>query len=376
MSLRSLPPFLIAFNVVGYLLQYVAPIIGLLGNVLVIIVYARTYKRGNNNTDYLVINLAVVDIAIVVSQSLEGLWFYFRLHFRYALNNILCRFEWFVYFLVFALSAATLLSISIERFRAIMMPLRGAWNKRQVKVLISCIWLICTIVVTPVLFISRLDTQYHNYPIILGIKGNGSNSNSGSNFSNVSTTVMTMSNRTIYFCIISGPNSNAYTDAFPIMYAIIIYILPLIIMITAYSCMTWKLWKHVELGQNTMSIRRKQKRNRKIVMMFSIITIAFMLCYAPFVAWYIIEQFYTPYHIGYRLSLNRAFFSRFKYLPALNSAINPVVYAFAGNSFKQRLRELFRTVRRRKSYNLNLTDMINISPRLSSLKGQSQNISK
>ena len=132
-------------------------IIALSGNVTVCyIVYA--YQRMRTVTNYFIVNLAFSDILMAVmcipftfvANLLIGYW---------PFGAFMCPLVMYLQVVSVFLSAFTLVAISLDRFVAILLPLRPKLTTRQAIPLIVLIWLLSLLVPLPVAIVSRVVSK-------------------------------------------------------------------------------------------------------------------------------------------------------------------------------------------------------------------------
>jgi neuropeptide FF receptor 2 len=118
---------------VFFILILIAGIIGLVGNVIVIIVYVLDDKL-RSFTTYFFVNLSIVDIGIVLLCLPLGLLDMYNSH--WILGKFVCHVSFFVESVFISVSSLTLIAISLERLFAIQKPLevRKIVNKTNLSI--------------------------------------------------------------------------------------------------------------------------------------------------------------------------------------------------------------------------------------------------
>ena len=132
-------------------------IIAIGGNVSVCyIVFA--YQRMRTVTNYFIVNLAFSDILMAVmcipftfiANLLIGFW---------PFGSIMCPLVSYLQIVSVFVSAFTLVAISLDRFVAILLPLRPKLSTRQAIPLILLIWTLSLLVSLPVAMLSRVEEK-------------------------------------------------------------------------------------------------------------------------------------------------------------------------------------------------------------------------
>ncbi|CAF0929624.1 unnamed protein product [Brachionus calyciflorus] len=140
------------YTVLFFISILTVALIGLIGNIVVIIVYTFD-KSLRSFTNYFFVNLSIVDILIVLvclpvgllDLLMEGAWI---------LGEIACKLEFFIEAVLISVSSLTLISISIERFYAIFQPIHmnTLMSKKLSIIVLVMLWIISIIFSSPFIF--------------------------------------------------------------------------------------------------------------------------------------------------------------------------------------------------------------------------------
>ncbi|XP_070571123.1 galanin receptor 2b-like [Ptychodera flava] len=95
------------------------------------------------------------------------------------------------------------------------------------------------------------------------------------------------------------------------------------------------------------------KAKHKVVKMYLIVCLAFCVCWAPNQLLFLIANF------GYRINYNGGLYNSTRVLAAVNSCLNPFIYAVWSRPFRQGVKAVF--CRRRKTWNTDHSYVSNIS---------------
>lgn len=147
---------LAGFPVVGVvqLVLYVAiTIAGLVGNSLVIVTLLGRQTRRVG--EYLILNLAITDLATCVISIPFDLAE--RLSGGFPFGSILCYLIYPLQTVLMAVSVITLLSMSLERHRVVMTPLRPRVLPRTAKLAICVSWIVPCLVIIPYALVLRVE---------------------------------------------------------------------------------------------------------------------------------------------------------------------------------------------------------------------------
>ena len=282
----------------------------LVGNLLVILVFKRNLTT-RTNTNYFIINMAVSDLLFplfVWPRETANIWLERnRWLLGGAAGQFSCKTIMFLTDISTTVSIQTLVLIAIERFIAVVFPLKVRnFTPRIRKNSTILTWLTAVVVHSPYLYIFKLVSgQCGTLHCIRDWEPLGENQMADKLYS---TTL-----------------------------AFILIFIPLTLIFILYTCILEVLRKKKALanpiGEEENARRRKQ--NRKIIKMCLSIVIAFALCWLPF------SVFILLYHYSIVSSsfINR-FISVFLFLAYANSAINPWILIYFSQNFRHGLRNM------------------------------------
>ena len=134
-NLYDVPPTIIALLSICYGL---ISLVAIIGNFCVILIVG-TSRRMRSVTNYFIANLAVADIII----GLFSIPFQFQaaLLQKWVLPPFMCAFCPFVQVLSVNVSIITLTAIALDRYRAVVHPLKARTTKMSAKLVIIAIWI-------------------------------------------------------------------------------------------------------------------------------------------------------------------------------------------------------------------------------------------
>ena len=112
------------------------------------------YQRMRTVTNFFIFNLACSDILMSV-LCIPFTFVANALMLYWPFPDVMCPFVTYVQTLAVFLSAFTLVGISLDRYRAIMFPLRPRMTKQQAVVIIIVIWLLSLAVPLPIAILSK-----------------------------------------------------------------------------------------------------------------------------------------------------------------------------------------------------------------------------
>ncbi|XP_013780503.1 tachykinin-like peptides receptor 99D [Limulus polyphemus] len=282
-------------------------LVAVIGNFCVLWIVA-TSRRMQTVTNFFIANLACADIII----GLFSIPFQFQaaLLQRWVLPNFMCAFCPFVQVLSVNVSIFTLTAIALDRYRAVMSPLKARTSKLRAKLSVLGIWAFSAALGVPnavALRVSLLDDP-------------------------------ATGNKTKPFCQNSGISPLAWRTYNHILVSLQ-YFVPLFIISYAYIRMGIRLRQNQTpgnaQGQRDANILRNKQ---KVIKMLFIVVAVFTICWLPFQTYNILQEVYPA--INEYKYINVIWFCC-HWLAMSNSCYNPFVYAIYNERFNTEFRSRF-----------------------------------
>lgn len=306
---------------------------GLLGNVSIILTVALI-RSMRTTINFYVANLAAADAMICVMCMLPLAVDVLKDAQIYRLGSFMCKFQNFTEMTCLICSVLTLSAISCDRFKAVMFPLQVRAAKHRTSLVIAIIWIISILVSTPLLIVKQYrikewdnvnETQcIEKWPVYFDIDETGKNC------------VSYIPGRFIYYTV-------ALTT---------LYFFPVILMITAYSLILWKVQMGVIPGeQNEANANAHSRTRRKVNQMVFIVLVAFIICWTPFqiIAVYavFVEKGIAPIS-DWILEFDWIA----KFLAYANSFVNPIIYGGYNKAFRDGFCNLLKRGCKRRQFGI------------------------
>uniref|UniRef100_A0A672LMQ5 Neuromedin-K receptor-like n=1 Tax=Sinocyclocheilus grahami TaxID=75366 RepID=A0A672LMQ5_SINGR len=198
--------------------------VAVFGNLIVIWIILA-HKRMRTVTNYFLLNLAFSDASMAAFNTLIN--FIYATHGEWYFGEVYCKFHnFFPVTAVFA-SIYSMTAIAVDRYMAIIHPLKPRLSATATKVVIVCIWALAVILAFPLCFYS---------------------------------TTRTMPRRTI--CYVAWPRPSE--DSYHIIVTVLVYMLPLVVMGITYTIVGVTLWGGAIPGDSSDSYVGQLHAKRKV----------------------------------------------------------------------------------------------------------------
>ena len=279
----------------------------LIGNVLVAATFMKT-RNLRTSTNYYIVNMAVSDLLCPFFNwplyASEGMLTPTTLISEPWASSV-CKLGMYLRIVSQVVSVLSLVLIALDRFIAIVYPLKGIMLNVKIRVVL--------------LFLSWLIPILYGLPYTLF------------------TRTIKVDGQTFCRFMMSGKAQTVYTGAIFVLF----YLIPLITIIILYSLITRSLKKRPlpgnSLVRNQGNEKRRQQNQRILKIMISIV-FGFFICWTPLCIYVFLKIFYPTVFPTDRCLLLVGL--TFYVCPSLSTAINPIIlFAFSTN-YNQALRSL------------------------------------
>ena len=273
--------------------------VGLFGNTLVIYVVAK-FSKMQTVTNRYILNLAIADdlfvigIPFLIATSYYGYW---------PFGSFLCKFYMIITSMNQFSSSMFLTILSVDRYIAVCHPIPAQNVRTHMVAKLSSIgaWVIVAILCIPIFIYAYEDPMPHS-----GLKN----------------------------CNLFWPSE--YEKIFTISTFITAFAIPVLAFVICYSFVLVKL---KTLGPTNRTADKK-KNLRKVTRMVLTVIAVYVFCFTPYWVMQISLMFSPPGTVQSNMMV--ICFLTSSLLTYINSAINPILYAFLSDNFKKSFLQAFK----------------------------------
>ena len=281
-----------------YFLIFLSSIVG---NSFVLWLCYKLKRQRESSLTCCIANLAIADVTFTVLTIFVLILFLWT----WVGGEIFCKLVSFVIEACYSTSILTLVLISFERLKAVVDPLsvRLITKENMLRKLIA-VWSVSAVVASPLLYAYQTQTD-----------DTGTVSCTNIMFGDMA--------RQIYYTI----------------HAFCFFFVPLVYMIVVQKRVFLSLRSSVASNTiNTISASMRYKRHYKVAKVLAALTIAFVICWSPFMV--------TRTMLYFHLTNGGYVWRASQLLILLNTVLDPILYGVYGEAMRQYARSLFKKTRR------------------------------
>ena len=295
----SLP--LVIFGSCFYFVVYT---LSIAGNCFVL---SACYKRRSSSLKWFIANLATADLTFALLSILDIVSFLWT----WVGGQVTCKIQCFWIEACYTTSIMTLVLISFERIKAVVNPFNARLSdpENAYKKVIS-LWVVSLVVCSPLLYAYQVLTLDYSGQVICTNRPFGD------------------LGRQVYYSI----------------HAICFFMVPLIYMIYAQTTIFLTLRSSIRVFPTQNSFATSStNRHRKVAKTLSALTLAFIICWSPFMIFRTLMYF--------NLSSEGHIWRASQLLVLSNTAIDPILYGIYGESLnvRQSIQRIFTCLTCRKT---------------------------
>lgn len=286
-------------------IMYIAVSVAAIGGNGIVCYIVLAYQRMRTVTNMFIMNLAIGDILMAslcipftfVSNLLLGYW---------PFGGVMCVVVTYAQCVTVFISAYTLIAISVDRYTAIVYPLRPRMTKLRSKIIIGVVWLVALVTPLP----TALVTQLVPHPC---------------------------ANQT-YYCLEQW-GTPEQTTYYSMALMILQYFFPLLALIFTYTRIAVVVWGKETPGEaQDERDQRMAASKRKMIKMMIACVAAFLLCWLPLNLFIVVSEQYPDVYdlngIGYVWFVCH-------WLAMSHTCYNPLIYFWMNAKFRTGLQAVF-----------------------------------
>lgn len=311
------PPVALGTIIILSILFIFIGVLGIVGNSLVITVILIDRKMRQSVTNVFIMNLAIADLLIMISFIPDIIQFI--LNRGWLLGVGMCKFNRYILVTCLYVSVLSLVSVCIERFVAIVFPIKAQilCNRRKNFIVVSLIWYVG--------FMCALPTALYNQVILV---------NPLQNFSLCLTSFPTMLGQHVY----------KFSEF------ALFYFIPVCIQIILYAIIGKRLYVSTSELHTKFQMRKDTncktdrtsdtiKARKGVVKMLVASVIVYTGCYAP-------PQVLLFYNAisNTRFQETWEFVAIVHVIAYINSAANPILYSIFSQNFRKNFKKCLKCI--------------------------------
>ncbi|KRX81138.1 Tachykinin-like peptides receptor 99D [Trichinella sp. T6] len=279
------------------------------GNSIVIWI-VLAHKQMRTVTNYFLLNLALADASISLFNVCFN--FVYILYYNWWFGDLYCYFSNLMGVAPTCASVFTLMSMSVDRYVAIMNPLRKRMSRHKTIATIVVIWIAA--------FLCALPMFLHSYTKKFFFENGDKRS----------------------VCYADNyPDGDAKTSAqfkiYNYFLLFITYILPLGVLSFTFIRMARVLWGGKTIGEHRQESQICAKR--KVVKMLTVVGSLFMVCWLPY---HIYFTFLVPLFAEMDFLTAQHVYMSMYWLAMSSTVVNPIIYCWMNSRFRTGFRYIFR----------------------------------
>ncbi|KAM9317457.1 prokineticin receptor 1 [Gastrophryne carolinensis] len=291
--------FFAAKIVIGVALVCIMLVCGI-GNFIFIAALAR-YKKLRNLTNLLIANLAISDFIVAIVCCPFEMDYYVVKQLSWEHGHVLCASVNYLRYVSLYVSTNALLAIAVDRYLAIVHPLKPRMNYQTASLLIAFVWIISLLIAIPSAYFATESVLY-----------------------------IGKSQQKIFCGQIWPVDQQIYYKSYFLFIFGVEFVGPVFTMTLCYARISKELWFKTVPGFQTEQIRKRLRCRRKTVLVLMCILTAYVLCWAPFYGFTIVRDFFPTVFIKEKHYLSA--FYIVECIAMSNSMINTMCFVTVKNN--------------------------------------------
>ncbi|XP_016067439.1 PREDICTED: prokineticin receptor 2 [Miniopterus natalensis] len=308
-DMTKTPTFFAAQIVIGMALAAIMLVCGV-GNFIFIAALVR-YKKLRNLTNLLIANLAVSDFLVAIVCCPFEMDYYVVRQLSWEHGHALCASVNYLRTVSLYVSTNALLAIAIDRYLAIVHPLKPRMNYQTASFLIASVWAVSVLIAIPSAYFAT------------------------------ETALFIVKSREKTFCGQVWPvDQQLYYKSYFLFIFGVEFVGPVVAMTLCYARISRELWFKAVPGFQTEQIRKRLRCRRKTVLVLLCVLSAYVLCWAPFYGFAIVRDFFPSLFVREKHYLTA--FYVVECIAMSNSVVNTVCFVAVKDGTRKYFRKAMR----------------------------------
>ncbi|XP_044762535.1 tachykinin-like peptides receptor 99D [Coccinella septempunctata] len=280
------------------------------GGNLIVIWIVLAHKRMRTVTNYFLLNLSIAD---TMASTLNVTFNYvYMLNSHWPFGELYCKITQFIAMLSICASVFSLMSISIDRYMAIMKPLRPRMGRTVTLLLAMSTWVVGFIIGLP----SWLFYKTYHFSI--------------------------SETEERIICFSEWPdgvtNESMIEYSYNVAFLFVTYVVPIGSMTFTYARIGKELWGSQSIGECTQRQMENIKSKRRVVKMMMVVVIIFAVCWLPYHLYFIVTSYFPD--ITNTRYIQETYLAIY-WLAMSNSMYNPMIYCWMNARFRRGFKQFF-----------------------------------
>ncbi|GMS96828.1 hypothetical protein PENTCL1PPCAC_19003, partial [Pristionchus entomophagus] len=284
-----------------------------IGNSIVIWI-VLCHERMRTVTNYYLLNLAIADAAISILNT--GFTWSYLVHYNWTWPTFYCAINNFMGIAPICASVFTMIVMSIDRYWAVVHPLRKRPGRKATVAVILIIWLVSGIISLPAWLASHHQVYYHY------------DKNDGL----IHTQVICLAD--------NFPDGNSQDSILSDLYLHLLTIMQYIVPLTVLSFTYWKVGGVLRKKESVGEVRHYKNiaAKKKASKMLALVVAIFMIVWLPYHAFFLLSGFMYTYEID----VSQLIYINVYLFGMSSSIFNPIIYYFMNKRFRTGFKYVFR----------------------------------
>ncbi|KAL3189682.1 hypothetical protein MRX96_021148 [Rhipicephalus microplus] len=280
------------------------------GGNLIVIWIVLAHKRMRTVTNYFIVNLSLADTMVSTLNVIFN--FIYMLNGDWPFGTAYCKVSNFIAIVSVAASVFTLMAICIDRYMAIMRPLRPRMSRATTLNIAIWIWVASSLLSLPNILYSTTKAEI---------------------FANGDSRII---------CYIFWPDGDTTESHDEYVYNVVIlivtYMIPVTSMAFTYFRVGRELWGSQSIGECTAKQIEAIKSKRKIVKMMIVVVVIFAVCWLPYHVYFLATHHHPE--ITQSEYIQHVYLAIY-WLAMSNSMYNPIIYCWMNSRFREGFKRVF-----------------------------------